>query len=162
MVATRREKKFRHTSFVPINVIGPLKFYDGACHACSIRERNRTTKFALIDSITRLFQRLIRFRKFIFGSANGRDSAGHVLLVTRGNIFDSLASRPCFSRQTHLHQFPDSPCIRNIRKQLWNYMPTYRDRASPRKQFSKQTFIPTASVHSIDEFMYNSCISTNI
>lgn len=59
-----------------------------------VRERgqNRTAKFALIDSITRLFRRLIRFRKFIFGGADEHDSTRHVQLVKRGDIFDSLAS----------------------------------------------------------------------
>lgn len=83
-------------SFVPLNLTtGPLKFYDGACYAYGVvgeRGQNRTAKFALIESITRLFRRLIRFRKFIFGGAGERDSTKHVQLVKRGDIFDSLAS----------------------------------------------------------------------
>lgn len=78
---------------IEIDIIRSTKSHDRAVKVLrqcvlrlwGIRERgqNRTAKFALIDSITRLFRHLIRFCKFIFGGADERDSTKHVQLVKR-------------------------------------------------------------------------------
>jgi len=110
------------------------------------RGQNRTAKFALIDPITRLFRRLIRFCKFIFGGADERDSTKHVQLVKRGDIFDSLAFWPRVSDQL---QSPNpSPSIfwlaihsEHQETVMKNYVPAYRDHALSRWHISKSSII---------------------